>query len=291
MQKISALLDSTGTEACPLLSPSLSPPPLLPLSAHGPRVPASGAPRISARWLRLLEKINWFEHEGRCWGSHRRFSTSPTLTGQVAVAHRRVLVGFRSAASGYVNIWQRPRPSSLASVRGRRGVRFLPLTSCRHRDRLGHSVLANFLHAVAEARSPQRLREENVVRDSSHVLEPGDTYTSICIQLYESELRLQPISRRGPTEFFRRVASINCSQIGESYQHCCRVYEFSGHASSVPELGEITTVISHRHVLLLPLIASASSIWHGHPSGIIRGVDVMRGKGCTRMHPSCSCSF
>jgi hypothetical protein len=71
---------STGTEACPLLFPSLSPPPLLPLSAHAPRVPASGAPRISARWPRLLEKINWFEHEGRCWGSHRRFSTSATLT-------------------------------------------------------------------------------------------------------------------------------------------------------------------------------------------------------------------
>ncbi len=78
VQFFPALLDSTGTEACPLLFPSLSPPPLLPLSAHGPRVPARGAPRISARWPRLLEKINWFEHEGRCWGSHRRFSTSAT---------------------------------------------------------------------------------------------------------------------------------------------------------------------------------------------------------------------
>ena len=46
------------------------------------------------------------------------------------------------------------------------GVRFLalPVTfSCRHRDRLasGHRVLVNFLRAVAEACSPQRLREEN----------------------------------------------------------------------------------------------------------------------------------
>ena len=44
---------------CARLIAILSPPPLLPLSAHGPRVPARGAPRISARWPRLLEKINW----------------------------------------------------------------------------------------------------------------------------------------------------------------------------------------------------------------------------------------
>jgi hypothetical protein len=40
--------------------------------------------------------------------------------------------------------------------------RFLPcLFSCRHRARLGHRDLASFLRAVAEARSPQRFREEN----------------------------------------------------------------------------------------------------------------------------------
>ena len=35
--------------------------------------------------------------------------------------------------------------------------------SCRHRVRLGHRDLANFLRAVAEACSPQRFREENAV--------------------------------------------------------------------------------------------------------------------------------
>jgi len=49
-------------------------------------------------------------------------------------------------------------------ARGRRGVRFLPcFFSCRHRVRLGHRDLANFLRAVAEACSPQRFREENAV--------------------------------------------------------------------------------------------------------------------------------
>jgi hypothetical protein len=42
-------------------------------------------------------------------------------------------------------------------------VSFLPLSSffVPHRDRLGHRVLASFLQAVAEARSPQRSREES----------------------------------------------------------------------------------------------------------------------------------
>ena len=50
-------------------------------------------------------------------------------------------------------------------ARGRRGFRFLPCLffSCRHRVRLGHRDLANFLRAVAEACSPQRFREENAV--------------------------------------------------------------------------------------------------------------------------------
>jgi hypothetical protein len=43
--------------------------------------------------------------------------------------------------------------------------------------------------------------------------------------------------------------------------------------------------------LSAPLIASASSIWLGNASGIVHGVDFLSGKGCTRMRPSCSCSF
>ena len=42
-------------------------------------------------------------------------------------------------------------------------VFFLVFFSCRHRVRLGHRDLANFLRAVAEACSPQRFREENAV--------------------------------------------------------------------------------------------------------------------------------
>ena len=42
-------------------------------------------------------------------------------------------------------------------------VFFLDFCSCRHRVRLGHRDLANFLRAVAEACSPQRFREENAV--------------------------------------------------------------------------------------------------------------------------------
>ena len=66
-----------------------------------------------------------------------------------------------------------PYPSSKAagntrvrphSAEGRRGFHFIPcLFSCRHRVRLGHRDLANFLRAVAEACSPQRFREENAV--------------------------------------------------------------------------------------------------------------------------------
>ena len=52
----------------------------------------------------------------------------------------------------------------------------------RHRVRLGHGALANFLCAVAEACSPQRFREENaVVRFISRALEPGDMYTSVFV--------------------------------------------------------------------------------------------------------------
>ena len=42
-------------------------------------------------------------------------------------------------------------------------VFFLVFFSCRHRVRLGHRDLANFLRAVAEACGPQHLREENAV--------------------------------------------------------------------------------------------------------------------------------
>jgi hypothetical protein len=43
-------------------------------------------------------------------------------------------------------------------------VFFLTFLSCSHRVRLGHrDFFANFLFAVAEACSPQRLREENAV--------------------------------------------------------------------------------------------------------------------------------
>jgi hypothetical protein len=48
-------------------------------------------------------------------------------------------------------------------------------------------------------------------------------------------------------------------------------------AAYTPELGEIITVTSHvaPSFFLLPLIASARSIWHGSASGIAHGVDVM----------------
>ena len=48
-------------------------------------------------------------------------------------------------------------------------------------------------------------------------------------------------------------------------------------AAYIPELGEIITVTSHvaPSFFLLPLIASARSIWHGSASGIAHGVDVM----------------
>ncbi len=52
-----------------------------------------------------------------------------------------------------------------------RFVFFLDFFSCRHRVRLGHRDLANFLRAVAEACTPQRFREENA--------EPCEIYLSL----------------------------------------------------------------------------------------------------------------
>ncbi len=72
-------------------------------------------------------------------------------------------------------------------------------------------------------------------------------YTAV--PLTASELPLvalsQPLSRTGSAEFCRRAANIDSSLTGDSNQNCWRLHEFSGHDSSVPELGEIIAVTSH----------------------------------------------
>jgi hypothetical protein len=77
------------------------------------------------------------------------------------VSFVRVLSNSSSKAAGYACV----RPHS---AEGRRGPGFLffparglVFFSCRHRVRLGHRDLANFLRAVAEACSTQRFLEEN----------------------------------------------------------------------------------------------------------------------------------
>ena len=68
----------------------------------------------------------------------------------------------------------------------------------RHRVRLGHGALANFLRAVAEACSPQRFREENaLVRFISLSLAWRHVY--ICIRLYHGECDFSNPAR-GPTD-------------------------------------------------------------------------------------------
>ena len=70
----------------------------------------------------------------------------------------RVLSNSSSKVAGYACV----RPFVLILLKVVEGfVSSLSFFSCRHRVRLGHRDLANFLRAVAEACSPQRFREEN----------------------------------------------------------------------------------------------------------------------------------
>ena len=99
-------------------------------------------------------------------GSLLRISTPTVLPSSNRRSPLAVLGELRSAASesalkrlvipAFVLIL-------LKVVRVEGFILFLVFFSCRHRVRLGHRDLANFLRAVAEACSPQRFREENAV--------------------------------------------------------------------------------------------------------------------------------
>ena len=65
--------------------------------------------------------------------------------------------------SGWIHQWDTPAFVLILLKVVEGFVFFLVFFSCRHRVRLGHRDLANFLRAVAEACSPQRFREENAV--------------------------------------------------------------------------------------------------------------------------------
>ena len=123
----------------------------------------------------------------------------------------------------------------MLSERARRGPR----------PRLGHRVLASFLRTVAEACSPQRLREESareiyltLLSLATCVRESVSNYAIVsCLQ--------QPLSRGGPTKICRRVASIDFSLIGNLIGIAGACVSFWGHSGIVPELGEIIAEISH----------------------------------------------
>jgi hypothetical protein len=98
------------------------------------------------------------------------------------------------------------------------------------------------------------------------------------------------LSRRAP-RFFQLLP------LGKSNRQISgwRLFEFSGHASSVPELGEIITVISPwiSHVLSFCYARSLLQVRPGMAVQVELFMESMclRGKGCTRMRLSCSCSL
>jgi hypothetical protein len=109
------------------------------------------------------------------------------------------------------------------------------LFSCCHHDRLCHHVLASF-----SAPLPKRVVLNAYARRHVYVdLHPTvRQYNQLPVAANLSHVE-DPLM-----EFCRRVAHMDVSLIGESNQHCWRLYEFSGHDSGAPELDEITTVIS-----------------------------------------------
>jgi hypothetical protein len=168
-----------------------------------------------------------------CHGHHQRSQLHLSSSHQVAVAHWRYLMGFgrfllNSFSKAADNARVRPQ-----SARGRRGGSFSSLTFFVPPSRPAWSpCTCELLHAVAEACSPQRFREENaVVRFISRALEPGDMYTSVFVYTTAS---VTSATARGPHGFTGVAAHSPLDEKCNQIQRCWLLYELMCRASMVP---------------------------------------------------------